>query len=179
MPVDGWWRRRDSNPQLPACKASTLAVELHPRLLRLFLPVASGLLRLKLSEGRSLFRARRGLDSRATYLMAAGLSARVASSIAVRSGPGSRQARIDSLPASWLREADSNGRGLSPQGYEPCTLPSTLYPAVDPCNWCTSQVSSLALLLFRQALSPDQLEVQRPASCKWRHVGVSIPSPSD
>ena len=155
----GWWRWRDSNPQLPACKASTLAVELHPRLLRLFLPVASGLLRLKLSEGRSLFRARRDLDSRATYLMAADLSARVASSIAVRSGPGLRKARVKTLANCWLREADSNGRGLSPQGYEPCTLPSTLYPAFDSCDWCTSQVSSLALLLFRQALSPEQLEV--------------------
>ena len=42
-------------------------------------------------------------------------------------------------------------------------------------NWCTSQVSSLALLFFKQALSPDQLEVR----CVWRHAGVSIPSPSD
>ena len=26
-----WWRRRDLNPQLPACKAGALPIELRPR----------------------------------------------------------------------------------------------------------------------------------------------------
>ena len=78
------------------------------------------LLALQTFGRKNACRSRRGLISRAAYLAAAGLSARTTSSF---TGEAARVWR------DWLREADSNGPGLSTRGYEPRALPTTLYPA--------------------------------------------------
>jgi hypothetical protein len=54
---------------------------------------------------------------------------------------------------------------------------STLLLSYTPSAWCFSPVSIRALLFFKQALSPDQLEKHIGETCRDRTGGVRIDNP--
>jgi hypothetical protein len=80
-----------------------------------------------------------------------------------------------SLQRNVVHKTLAGASGLAPELL--ASKASTLLLSVTPSEWRLSPVSIRALLFFKQALSPDQLERHVGETCRDRTGGVRIDNP--